>query len=98
MEPGMEPSSPPPASDEPSIIAEASHWFSQSFNLVICGKRISSQTAKMIILASAATIVVLVVALSVSLSGDAQQASSGGGGVSGGALTTHFPRLRFWKL
>ena len=96
----MEPDAPPPSAAEPmdappslepsvgdGMMGEASHWFSQSFNLVICGKRISSQTAKMIILASAAAIVMLVVALSVSLSGDAQQASSGGGAVPGGALS-----------
>eukprot|EP01043_Picozoa_sp_COSAG02_P011561 COSAG02_NODE_427_length_22498_cov_11.745212_11_plen_656_part_00 len=70
----VEPSAPPPTPEasvgDAGMMAEASSWFSQSFNLQICGKRISSDAAKTIIMGAGAAIVVLVVALAVTLSGN----------------------------
>eukprot|EP01046_Picozoa_sp_COSAG06_P055208 COSAG06_NODE_10077_length_1756_cov_1.829813_1_plen_425_part_10 len=71
-EPSLAP--PPGALPEASVgdtgmMAEASSWFSQSFNLVIFGKRVSSDGAKTIIMGAGAVIVILVVVLAVTLSG-----------------------------
>jgi hypothetical protein len=73
----LEPGAPPPLTlpEEPQVApppghaeagsfeAEAASWFDQKFTLTLFGKRLSSETARMLLLGSGATIIVLIVVI-----------------------------------
>jgi hypothetical protein len=81
--PIQEPTAPPPTLDDGVAIGSDS-WWSQSFGLTVCGKRLSNQAAKQLIIGLGFGCVVLVVVAVVAATGGGgggeDTSSEGGGG------------------
>lgn len=72
-----------------SFEAEAASWFEQKFTLSLFGKRLSSETARMLLLGSGATIIVLLVVISTMASKGPEPVDATVG--SGGQVTAPAP-------